>query len=41
MITITETSFTFQRNAKRIAAEAALDGIYVIRTNVPEHRALG
>ena len=29
------TSFTYQRNQARIDAEAALDGIYVIRTNVP------
>ncbi len=33
--TITDTGFTFARDAARIAAEAALDGIYVIRTNVP------
>jgi len=31
---IGQTSFTYQRNQARIAAEAALDGIYVIRTNV-------
>jgi hypothetical protein len=36
VITITETSFSFRRNSERIAAEAALDGIYVIRTNVPD-----
>jgi hypothetical protein len=35
VIVITETSFSFQRNPESIAAEAALDGIYVIRTNVP------
>jgi hypothetical protein len=28
------TSFTYQRNQTRIQAEAALDGIYVIRTNL-------
>ncbi len=28
-------SFTFQRKHERIAAEAALDGIYIIRTSVP------
>jgi len=33
--TITETGFTYARDDARIAAEAALDGIYVIRTNVP------
>ncbi len=34
-IEITETSFCFERHQQSIAAEAALDGIYVIRTNVP------
>lgn len=28
--------FDFTRNVERIAAEAALDGVYVIRTSVPE-----
>lgn len=32
---IAETGLTYQRNNERIAAEAALDGIYVIRTSVP------
>lgn len=32
---ITETSFTFERDEISIADEAALDGIYVIRTSVP------
>jgi hypothetical protein len=32
--TITDTSFTFERNQTAIAAEAALDGIYVLRTSV-------
>jgi hypothetical protein len=32
--TITDTSFTFARNQAAIAAEAALDGIYVLRTSV-------
>jgi hypothetical protein len=32
---IGQTSFSYQRNQARIDAEAALDGIYVIRTNVP------
>ena len=34
-LTIEETSFSFARNAASIAYEAALDGIYVIRTSVP------
>lgn len=34
-VTITDTAFTYTRKATNIAAEAALDGIYVIRTNVP------
>jgi Transposase DDE domain len=34
-IHIEQTSFTYQRNQTRIDAEAALDGLYVIRTNVP------
>jgi transposase len=37
LLKITENSFSFSRNEKRIAAEAALDGIYVIRTDVPEN----
>lgn len=36
LLTITDQSFTYQRDQERIAQEAALDGIYVIRTNVPE-----
>jgi hypothetical protein len=31
---ITDTSFTWRRDEENIAAEAALDGIYVIRTSV-------
>jgi hypothetical protein len=34
-LAIGETSFTFQRRHDSIAAEAALDGIYIIRTSVP------
>ncbi|MCA1701065.1 MAG: IS1634 family transposase, partial [Actinobacteria bacterium] len=34
-VTITDTSFSFKRKADQIAAEAALDGFYVLRTNVP------
>jgi hypothetical protein len=36
-IEIGEDSFTFTLNTDRIAAEAALDGIYVLRTSLPEH----
>jgi transposase len=32
---ISEDGFTFERNQESIDREAALDGIYVIRTNVP------
>lgn len=32
---ITDTSFSYARNAVRIATEAALDGLYIIRTSVP------
>jgi transposase len=35
LLAITETTFAFRRDQQRIDAEAALDGIYVIRTNVP------
>jgi len=34
-LTITETSFAWRRREDAIAREARLDGIYVIRTNVP------
>jgi Transposase DDE domain len=34
---ITDEAFTFTRNQDSIAAEAALDGIYVLRTNLPDH----
>jgi hypothetical protein len=34
-ITITDESFTFTRNHDAITAEAALDGIYVLRTRMP------
>jgi hypothetical protein len=33
---IGQTSFTYQRNQARIDAETALDGIYNIRTNLPD-----
>jgi hypothetical protein len=32
---ITDSDFTFERDQTRIEREAALDGIYVVRTNVP------
>ncbi len=32
---VTDASFTWRRDLDKIAAEAALDGIYVIRTSVP------
>lgn len=34
-VKITDSSFDFQRKSEQIAAEAALDGIYVLRTSVP------
>ncbi|MGH3610226.1 MAG: IS1634 family transposase [Pseudonocardiaceae bacterium] len=34
-LTISDTSIDWERNRDQIAAEAALDGIYVIRTSVP------
>jgi len=34
-VTITDTSLSITRKTTQIAAEAALDGIYVIRTSVP------
>ena len=35
-LAITEDSFSFTRKNDQIAAEAALDGIYVLRTSLPE-----
>ena len=37
--TITDTSFVYTRDPAGIAAEAALDGVYVIRTSLPADRA--
>jgi hypothetical protein len=34
VLTITEDAFRFERNTNGIAAEAALDGFYVVRTNL-------
>jgi hypothetical protein len=36
-VTITDTTLTAERRQAQIDAEAALDGIYVIRTPVPRH----
>ena len=36
---ITETAFAYHRKADAIATEAALDGLYIVRTSVPPHRA--
>jgi hypothetical protein len=36
--TITDTRFAYVRNEEFIAGEAALDGFYVLRTNVPKER---
>jgi hypothetical protein len=35
-LTITDTSFSYRRKEAAIAAEARLDGVYIIRTNLPE-----
>jgi Transposase DDE domain len=35
-VTITEAEFTYSRDEARIAQEAALDGVYIIRTSVPD-----
>ena len=35
-VEITDTGFSFARKQDQIAAEAALDGIYVLRTSVPD-----
>src|SRR6202795_3922280 len=39
-IEISARTFRYQRDEAAIAAEAALDGLYVIRTNVPARRLL-
>ena len=39
-LTIEEEGFNYERNEARIARDRALDGMYVIRTNVP-HTAMG
>ena len=35
-VQITDTTFTYERKTEQIDTEAALDGIYVLRTNVPD-----
>jgi transposase len=35
-VLITEAEFTYGRDEERIAQEAALDGVYIIRTSVPD-----
>src|SRR5204863_8756370 len=35
-VQITDTTFTYQRKTEQIDTEAALDGIYVLRTGVPD-----
>ena len=35
-LVIGEESFAFHRKAEAIAAEAAIDGIYVVRTSLPK-----
>ena len=37
VLDITESSFAYRRNPQSIAHEAALDGLYVVRTSVPAH----
>ena len=37
-LSITETGFSFARKTSQIAAEAALDGVYVVRTSLPAER---
>jgi transposase len=34
-LSIEETSFSFQRKVEQIAKEAALDGLYIVRTSLP------
>ena len=36
--TVTDTSFSYERDPASIAREAALDGLYVLRTNVARER---
>ena len=36
VLTITDKNFTFERRHEAIAVEAAVDGIYVVRTSIPK-----
>lgn len=38
-LTITEDSFSYERDEEKINEEAALDGIYIIRTSLPEEES--
>ncbi len=38
LLDIQDTGFTFSINEEKVSAEAALDGIYVIRTSTSKHR---
>lgn len=38
-ITITDDGFSYERDTEKINSEAALDGIYIIRTSVPEEES--
>ena len=38
IVTITDEAFTFRRDDAKIAAEQALDGIYIVRSNVEPER---
>ena len=38
-LTITEESFSYERDTEKINSEAALDGIYIIRTSVPKEKS--
>ena len=40
-LTITDTAFSWRRRAEAISAEAALDGLYVIRTSLPKDQLDG
>jgi hypothetical protein len=39
VLDIADKAFAFRRNEERIREEAALDGIYVVRTSLPKERA--
>jgi transposase len=41
VLAIEETGFSYQRDEAKIAVEAALDGVYVVRTNVLEKEMSG